>query len=128
MPGISSTDSLTAFRERAFSKHVLFDLLFPVFATLLVIALNGWLMHGKVSNLCVGVWCCSAIGLVGMRAVVERHLRRWFKAGVRYSLVLKIYALLAIPVGAISGSFATLYFDAQDPTTVIVLGTCMAVV
>ena len=128
MSGSSSVESLTAFREKIFSKHVLFDLPFPMFATLLVIALNSWLMHGKVSNLYIGIWCSSAIGIVGLRAVAERYLRSLFNRGGRYNQTLKLYAVLAIPLGAISGSFSVLYFDAQDPTTMIILGTYMAVV
>lgn len=124
----SSVESLRTFREKIFAKHVLFDLPFPVVATLLVIAVNSWLMYSKVTTLQIGLWGGSAVGFVLMRLLVERRLRKWFKEGEGYSSALKIYAVLSIPIGAISGSFALLYFDANEPTTMIILGTYMAVV
>lgn len=124
----TSPATLDEFRARAFAKHVLLDMPFPVMGTVPILVLIAWLLHGKVSTLALGVWALFA-GLVLLgRARFDRHMRTRFAKGEGHATALTGTALLALPTGAISGAFAWMYFDAQQPITMVVLGTYMTVV
>jgi signal transduction histidine kinase len=119
--------TLEAFQTQAFARHVLFDLPFPIMGTVLVVALIGWLMHGRVSNTVLVAWVLFAAVTLLTRALFERRMKTRVAQGDGHAQTLRGMALLAIPTGAISGAFAWMYFDAQQPLTMVILGTYMAV-
>lgn len=121
-------DSLERFQTRAFARHQLFDLPFPVMGTVLVVALTGWLMHGKVSNAAIAAWALFAAISVLAREGFVRHMKRRVTQGEGHDTALRGLALLSVPIGAVSGAFAWMYFDPQQPLTMVILGTYMTVV
>ena len=120
--------SLEAFQEKVFARHVLFDLPFPIAPSVLVIAVIGWALHGRVSDAVLMAWAAWASAAVLARVVFDRRMRKQVNAGHGHAATLRGGAALSVPLGLVSGSFAWLYFDANDPTTTVVLGTYMTVV
>lgn len=120
--------SFELFEARALARHVLFDLSFPVLGTLLVLALNAWLLHGRVSNTAIAAWLLFAVVSVLARELFLRHMkRRWSHADVSKTTLLG-QAILSAPMGAVSGVFAWMYFDAQQAMNLVILSTYMTVI
>lgn len=122
------TETLEAYRERAFARHILFDLPFPVAGAVLLVLLLVWLMYGKVSTQAIGAWVlCFAVTVLA-RELFVHHMKAQVAQGKGYGETLRGFAVLGLPTGALSGAFAWMYFDAQRPLTMVVLGTYMTVV
>jgi signal transduction histidine kinase len=128
MPRTDPAEDLEAFRTRAFAKHVLFDMPFPVLGSIPPLVLVAWLMHGKVSGPALVGWSVFAAAVLVVRAGFDRHLRARFERGEGHAAALAGTALLAVPTGAMSGAFAWMYFDPNQPITMVILGTYMTVV
>lgn len=128
MPNPETTAGLEAFRARAFAKHVLFDMPFPILGSIPPLVLVAWLMHGKVSGLALAAWSAFAGTVLVVRAGFDRHMRARFEQGEGHAAALSGTALLALPTGAMSGAFAWMYFDPNQAITMVILGTYMTVV
>lgn len=114
----STTESLQSFQVKAFARHALFDLRLPILGTVLVLALNAWLMYGKVPRGAVVAWLAASALIVCLRECFVRHMQRRVNQGEAHLAALRGLALLSLPLGAISGSFAWLYFDPGQPLSV----------
>jgi signal transduction histidine kinase len=120
--------TLQAFQERAFARHMLVDLPFPVMGSISVILVCGWLLYGHTPTKWIALWGIVSAGFVFMRALIEQRMRLRMDDSGGHGVMLRQYAWLSLPTGAISGMFSCLYFDARDPITMVVLATYMTVV
>jgi signal transduction histidine kinase len=121
-------ESLQTFQEKVFARHVLFDLPFPVAPSFLLIALISWVLYSKVSDAWVMAWAGSSMAAVLARIVFDRLMRKRVNAGHGHAMTLRVGAALALPLGLVSGLFAWLYFDVNEPTTMAILSTYMTVI
>lgn len=121
-------ESLAAFQEKAFARYVLFDMPFPIAGTALLLLLIAWLMHGKVGNGAIAAWLLVGSVSVAARELFVRRMKVLVSQGHGHATTLRGLALFSVPIGAISGAFAWMYFDAQQPMTMVILGTYMTVV
>jgi signal transduction histidine kinase len=121
-------ETLEAFQERAFARYVLFDMPFPIAGTALLLLLIAWLMHGKVGNGTIAAWLLFGVLSVAARELFVRRMKALVSQGHGHATTLRWIALFSVPIGAISGAFAWMYFDAQQPMTMVILGTYMTVV
>jgi signal transduction histidine kinase len=121
-------ETLKSFQEKVFAKHVLFDLPFPIIGTFLVVALNCWLLHGKIAVQWIAAWVLFTTATTCVRVWFEKRMRLKVSAGTGYATTLHAFSALSIPTGAISGMFAWMYFDANTPQTMVILSTYMTVV
>ncbi|MEX1167698.1 MAG: HAMP domain-containing sensor histidine kinase [Hydrogenophaga sp.] len=124
----NGTESLKSFEERAFTQHMLYDLPFPVLGTALILGLITWLMHGNVPGPYIAAWLVFATLTVVARQLIERRMKTLNARGEGHAQTLRVLGWMALPIGAISGAFACLYFDANRPITLVILGTYMAAV
>lgn len=122
------SESLEQFQNRAFARHVLFDLPFPVLGAALLVLLIAWLMHGSVPRIAIAGWVLFAAATVLARVWFVRRMKALFLQGKGFAETLRGMALLGLPTGGISGVFAWMYFDANRPITMVILGTYMTVV
>ncbi len=122
------SESLAQFQNRAFARHVLFDLPFPVLGAALLVLLIAWLMYGKVPTTAIAGWVVFAAVTVLARVWFVRRMKALFLQGQGFAETLRGMAVLGIPTGATSGIFAWMYFDAHRPITMVILGTYMTVV
>ncbi|MDC8770281.1 sensor histidine kinase [Roseateles albus] len=121
-------ESLQTFQEKVFARHVLFDLPFPIAPTFLLLGLIGWVLYGKVSDAWLLLWAGWAIAAVLARMVFDRRMRKRVNAEHGYAIALRGGAALSLPLGLVSGFFAWLYFDVNEPTTMAILSTYMTVI
>ena len=121
-------DTLAQYEERAFARHMLIDLPFPVMGTVLVVLLCAGLLQGKATALQITLWALWTVVTILARVGIERRMRRRLDDSDVHRTILRQYAWLSLPTGAISGMFAYLYFDAQDPVTMVILATYMTVI
>ena len=124
----ASVESLQTFQDKVFARHVLFDLPFPVIPTFLVVAMISWLLHGKVPGLWILLWALFASVTTVVRVLFDRHMRKQVSADKGYATALLGFALLSLPTGAISGAFACMYYDVNQPMTMVILSTYMTIV
>lgn len=122
------SESLEAFQTRAFARQLLFDLPFPMLGSVLLVSLMAGLMHGQVPGAAIAGWVSMAAMAVLARWWFVQRMRTRFEHGESHALALRGLALLSLPLGAVSGLFAWMYFDAQQPVTMVILGTYMSVV
>jgi signal transduction histidine kinase len=120
--------TLQAFQEQAFARHLLVDLPFPITGALLLVVVCVGLLLGKAAVWLIALWTVWTLATVGVRVWIEARMRRRLHEHGVHKTILHQYAWLSVPTGAVSGVFACLYFDAQDPVTMMVLATYMTVI
>ena len=121
-------ESLQTFQDKVFARHVLFDLPFPIMPSFLLIAGISWLLHGRVPGAWVVAWAGWGCATTVARLAFDRRMRKQVNAGQGYATTLRGVAALSLPIGAISGAFACLYYDVNQPMTMVILSTYMTVV
>jgi signal transduction histidine kinase len=85
-------------------------------------------MYGRVSAYAIGAWVLFVAVTVLARKLFVCNMKTRVSQGKGFRATLRGEAALAVPTGALSGTFAWLYFDAQQPLTMVILGTYMTVV
>lgn len=121
-------DTLSQYQTRAAARHLLFDLPFPVMGTVLVLGLTAWLLLGRVPLPAIVAWLAFAALTVVLRETFVRRMQARVERGEGHAQALRGLALLSLPLGAVSGAFAWMYLDPQQPLSQIILGTYMTVV
>jgi signal transduction histidine kinase len=121
-------ETLEVFQQKAFARYVLFDMPYPVAGAALLMLLLAWLMHGKVGNGAITAWLLLGTVTVAARELFVRRMKVHVSQGHGHATALHGIALFSVPLGALSGAFAWMYFDAQQPMTMVILGTYMTVV
>lgn len=121
-------ETLASFQEKAVAKHLLFDLPFPIVGTGLLMGLTVWLLQGRASVKAIAAWVLFAAISVLVRELFVGHMKARVIRGEGHAQALRGLALFAMPLGATSGAFAWMYFDASQPLTMVILGTYMTVI
>lgn len=121
-------ETLQRFQERAFARHLLVDLPFPVTGAFLLVLVCVGLLQGKAPTWLISLWTFWTVATVCVRVLIEGRMRSRLNESGVHKVMLRQYAWLSLPTGAVSGLFACLYFDAQDPVTMVVLATYMTVI
>jgi len=117
---------LAAYERRAFARHFVFDLHFPLVAVALLTGVCVWLMHGRVSGALIAVWLGFSVVANLTREVFMWRSRPHMEDGRRHLAVLRAYTWSSLASGLTWGTFAWLYIDTSQPMAQLLAGSIMA--
>lgn len=124
----SPANSLESFQDQAFARHLLYDFPFPIVNTFPLVAILSWLLIDRAAPGVIALWVSFTAAAVAARWLFVQRMKRQFSGGRGYRSTLRGIALLNIPLGAVSGVFAWLYFDASAAMNMVILGFYMVIV
>jgi signal transduction histidine kinase len=118
--------SLAQYEEKAFALYFVNDIHYPYVSVTLMSLVGAWLMHGKVSNVAIAVWFIVGGALNLLREGFVRYMKPRLNQGQGYAAIMQGFAVSSLLTGATWGAFAGMYFDAQQPLTLLVVGSYLA--
>lgn len=118
--------SLARYEERAFALYFVNDIHYPYVSVTLISLVGAWLMHGKVSNVAIAIWFFVGGALNLLREGFVRYMKPRLNQGQGHAAVLRGFAVSSLLTGATWGAFAWMYFDAQQPLTLLMIGFYLA--
>lgn len=119
-------NSLAQYEEKAFALYFAHDIHYPYVSVTLMSLVAAWLMHGNVPITSIAIWLGVGGSLNLMRELFVRHMKPLLAQGRGYNAIMQGFALSSVASGATWGAFAWLYFDAQKPLTLLVVGSYLA--
>ncbi len=118
--------SLQSYEEKAFALYFAHEIHYPYVSIALVSLVAAWLMHGHVPTAHIAIWFFGGAALSLLREGFVWHMKPRLAQGHGYSTILHGFALSSLLTGITWGAFAWLYFDAQRPLSVLMVGSYLA--
>jgi signal transduction histidine kinase len=118
--------SLAQYEEKAFALYFAHDIRYPYVSVTLMSLVAAWLMYSKVPTTTIAIWLCVGGTLNFLRELFVRHMKPQLALGRGYTEIMQGFAVSSLLSGATWGTFAWLYFDAQKPLTLLVVGSYLA--
>jgi signal transduction histidine kinase len=117
---------LGAYEKRAFALYFVNDIRYPYVSATALSLLCAWLMYGKVSTTAIALWMATGTAANAVRELFVKRMKPRLAQGQGHATILHGFALSSLVTGLIWGGFALMYFDAEDPTTILVVGFIVA--
>lgn len=118
--------SLQSYEEKAFALYFAHEIHYPYVSITLVSLVGAWLMFGHVPTSHIAIWFFAGALLSLLREAFVWHMKPQLALGQGYRTILRGFALSSLLTGAIWGAFAWLYFDAQKPLSLLMVGSYLA--
>ena len=118
--------SLAQYEEKAFALYFVHDIHYPYVSVTLMSLVSAWLMYGHVSTVAIVAWLVIGGAASLVREVFVHRMKPRLAQGQGYATILRGFAWSSLVTGAIWGAFAWMYFDAQHPLTLLVVGSYIA--
>lgn len=118
--------SLAQYEEKAFALYFVHDIHYPYVSVTLMSMVSAWLMYGHVSTVAIVAWIVIGGGASLLREVFVHRMKPRLAQGQGHATILRGFAVSSFVTGAIWGAFAWMYFDAQRPLTLLVVGSYIA--
>lgn len=126
MFGQKQVGSLAKYEERAFALYFVNDIHYPYVSVTLMSLVGAWLMYGNVPTAAIAAWIFVGGALSLLRELFVRYMKPQLEQGHGYAAIMRGFAISSLFTGATWGAFAWLYFDAQKPLTLLVVGSYLA--
>ena len=118
--------SLAQYEEKAFALYFAHDIHYPYVSVTLMSLVAAWLMYGNVPIATIVIWLCVGGALNLLREIFVRYMKPQLAQGRGYITIMRGFAVSSFFTGATWGAFTWLYFDAQKPLTLLVVGSYLA--
>lgn len=122
----NSLHKLAPYEEKAFALYFVHDIRYPYVSVTLMSVVSAWLMHDKVANAVIAIWIAAGIAASVLRELFVHHMKPQLAQQRGHTTILRGFAASSLVTGLIWGTFASLYFDARDPMTLLVVGSYVA--
>ena len=126
MPQYKTEETLEEYEEKAIAHFFAYDVRFPYISVTLMSLVAAWLMLDKVPAIVIGIWLVLGCGANLLREVFVRRMRPQLAQGQGYRLLVRGFTVSALLNGLTWGVFAWLYFDAQAPLSLLLVGSYLA--
>jgi len=118
--------TLEQYEERNVAHYFAYEVHFPYVSVTLLSLVAAWLMWEKVPTAYIVAWLVLGTAANLAREVFVRRMRPRLAQGQGHQRVIRGFTLSALLNGVTWGAFAWLYFDAQDPLTLLLVGAYLS--
>lgn len=118
--------TLDQYEERTVAHYFAHEVHFPYVSVTLLSLVAAWLMWDKVPTAHIVAWLVLGTAANLAREVFVRRMRPQLAQGQGHQRLIRGFTLSAFFNGLTWGAFAWLYFDAQDPLTLLLVGAYLS--
>lgn len=118
--------TLAQYEEKAFALYFVNDIHYPYVSVTLMSMVSAWLMYGHVPTIAIVAWIVIGGSASLLRELFVYRMKPRLAKGEGHATILQGFALSSLITGAVWGAFVWMYFDAQKPLTLLVVGSYIA--
>lgn len=118
--------TLEQYEDRTVAHYFAHEVHFPYVSVALLSLVAAWLMWDRVPAAHIVAWLVLGTAANLAREVFVRRMRPLLAEGRGHQRIIRGFTLSAFLNGVTWGAFAWLYFDAQDPLTLLLVGAYLS--